>query len=162
MMLCPLAHPPPGLSSPISPFSVSPAAEKWSVALPHHPCRVSSVLLAGAKANSPMEKDVSSLPLSWPLRPLYHPVILFWSLSLGNLTRHDSATPSKHSHVVKDKIKSPSKKSMSKKKTKSYMSEINGGGDPVTALALRPGSQSADERRARVERELAAAASAQL
>ncbi|KAK7947745.1 uncharacterized protein PG986_008631 [Apiospora aurea] len=73
---------------------------------------------------------------------------------------YGGAAPSKHSHAVTDQIKSPSKKSMSKKKTKSYMAEINGGGDPVTALALRSGSQSADERRAKVERELAAAAPA--
>ncbi|KAK8076861.1 hypothetical protein PG996_003031 [Apiospora saccharicola] len=55
---------------------------------------------------------------------------------------YEGAAPSKPPHTIKDNTKSPSKKSMSQKKTKSYMSEINAGGDPVTALALRPGSSS--------------------
>ncbi|KAK8133367.1 hypothetical protein PG984_005379 [Apiospora sp. TS-2023a] len=68
----------------------------------------------------------------------------------------EGAAPSKPPHTIKDRTESPSKKSMSEKKTKSYMSEINGGGDPVTALNLRPGSPSTStaERRAKVQHEM--------
>ncbi|KAK8108290.1 uncharacterized protein PG998_010303 [Apiospora kogelbergensis] len=48
---------------------------------------------------------------------------------------------------------------MAEKRTGSYMSDKNGGGDPVTALSLRleSSSQSTAERQAKVEREMAAA-----
>ncbi|KAK8009355.1 hypothetical protein PG991_011906 [Apiospora marii] len=69
---------------------------------------------------------------------------------------YGGATPSKPSHAIHEKVKS-SKKSIAKGKVDSFMSTINGGGDPVTAVALRPGSSSgsAAERRARIEREMA-------
>ncbi|KAK8133396.1 hypothetical protein PG984_005408 [Apiospora sp. TS-2023a] len=72
---------------------------------------------------------------------------------------YGGATPIKPSHAIKDQVQSPSKKSMSKRNTKSYISTKNGGGDPVTALALRSesSSQSTADRQARVAREMAAA-----
>ncbi|KAK8130750.1 hypothetical protein PG999_003130 [Apiospora kogelbergensis] len=50
-------------------------------------------------------------------------------------------------------------RSMTEKRTYSYISAKNGGGDPVTALALRPesSSESTAKRQANVERETAAA-----
>ncbi|KAK8861825.1 hypothetical protein PGQ11_008060 [Apiospora arundinis] len=53
---------------------------------------------------------------------------------------------------------SPSKTSTSKKAVKSYMSKTNGGGDPVTALSLRPDSPSTSvsKRHTKVQREMAA------
>ncbi|KAK8095038.1 hypothetical protein PG997_001723 [Apiospora hydei] len=53
--------------------------------------------------------------------------------------------------------KSPSRSAMSRKAVGSYMSTTNGGGDPVTALALRPRSSSKSssaDRQARVQREM--------
>ncbi|KAK8133387.1 hypothetical protein PG984_005399 [Apiospora sp. TS-2023a] len=52
-----------------------------------------------------------------------------------------------------------SKSSMSRKAVKSYMSTKNEGGDPVTALAVRPESskKSSADRQAKVERDVAAA-----
>lgn len=48
---------------------------------------------------------------------------------------------------------------MSRKAVKSYLSTKNEGGDPVTALALRPNHsvKSSADRQARVERNVAAA-----
>ncbi|KAK7921490.1 hypothetical protein PG985_009512 [Apiospora marii] len=53
----------------------------------------------------------------------------------------------------------PPKKLLSEKNTKLHMSSKNSGGDPVTALALRPesSSYSATERQERVAREMAEA-----
>ncbi|KAK8009354.1 hypothetical protein PG991_011905 [Apiospora marii] len=72
---------------------------------------------------------------------------------------YGGATPSKPFHAIKASTRDPSKKSMSKRNTKAYMSTKNGGGDPVTALALRPesSSQSTTERQERVTREMAEA-----
>ncbi|KAK7921491.1 hypothetical protein PG985_009513 [Apiospora marii] len=66
------------------------------------------------------------------------------------------------SYAINEKAKS-SKKSISKGRVESYMSTVNGGGDPVTAVALRPVSpiRSTTDRQARVEREVSNA-SAQL
>ncbi|KAK8026264.1 hypothetical protein PG990_004087 [Apiospora arundinis] len=49
--------------------------------------------------------------------------------------------------------KSSSKKSMSRDKVKEFMSTKDSGGDPVTALALRPGgsSKSTADRQAKVK-----------
>ncbi|KAK8087474.1 hypothetical protein PG994_002448 [Apiospora phragmitis] len=51
-----------------------------------------------------------------------------------------------------------SRTEISRNNVQSYMATKNSGGDPVTALALRPdsSSQSAAERQARVQREMAA------
>ncbi|KAK8038502.1 hypothetical protein PG993_006913 [Apiospora rasikravindrae] len=70
---------------------------------------------------------------------------------------HDSEPHSKPSHFVADNTRSPSKSSMSRKNVNSYMNSKNGGGDPVTALSLRPSSSdSVADRRAKVEREMTA------
>ncbi|KAK8087475.1 hypothetical protein PG994_002449 [Apiospora phragmitis] len=70
---------------------------------------------------------------------------------------HNSETHSKPSHFVSENTRSPSKTSMSQRNVKSYMKTTNGGGDPVTALSLRPSSStSAANRQAKVEREMAA------
>ncbi|KAK8133388.1 hypothetical protein PG984_005400 [Apiospora sp. TS-2023a] len=69
-------------------------------------------------------------------------------------------TPHKHSHAVARKKKSPSETSMSRKAVKAYLSTPNEGGDPVTAMALRPGSSSKNssaDRQARVQHEMDAA-----
>ncbi|KAK7921696.1 hypothetical protein PG985_009718 [Apiospora marii] len=69
-------------------------------------------------------------------------------------------TPHKHWHAVAKKNKSPSEKSMSRKAVKTYLSTSNEGGDPVTAMALRPGSsseKSSADRQARVQHEMDAA-----
>ncbi|KAK8133397.1 hypothetical protein PG984_005409 [Apiospora sp. TS-2023a] len=86
---------------------------------------------------------------------------------------YGGATPSKPSRIINEKpnssesSKTPkksseskkSKKSISKGKVDSYMSTVNEGGDPVTAISLRPGipTQSAAKRLARVESEMAKA-----
>ncbi|KAK7947744.1 uncharacterized protein PG986_008630 [Apiospora aurea] len=63
---------------------------------------------------------------------------------------------SKPSHFVADSTESPSKASIPSKNVKSYIKSKNGGGDP-TALALRPSlSDSVADRRAKVERDMAA------
>ncbi|KAK8026263.1 hypothetical protein PG990_004086 [Apiospora arundinis] len=70
------------------------------------------------------------------------------------------ATSSASSHtIVADSATSLPRKSMFKERVDSYMSTKNGGGDPVTALSLRPetSSQSTAERQAKVDREMAAA-----
>ncbi|KAK8038503.1 hypothetical protein PG993_006914 [Apiospora rasikravindrae] len=71
------------------------------------------------------------------------------------------ATPSKPSHAIAAQTGSPSKESMAKKQTRSYMSTKNGGGNSVTALALRPetSAQSTAQRLERVAREMAEATS---
>ncbi|KAK8095041.1 hypothetical protein PG997_001726 [Apiospora hydei] len=70
----------------------------------------------------------------------------------GNSEHH-----SKPSHFVSENTRSPSKSSISRKHVNSYMKSKNGGGDPVTALALRPtSSQSAADRQAKVKREMSA------
>lgn len=54
-------------------------------------------------------------------------------------------------------MKSSSKASISQKVMESYMSETNGGSDPVSALSLRPSpSKSIAHRQAKVDREVAA------
>ncbi|KAK8009357.1 hypothetical protein PG991_011908 [Apiospora marii] len=66
-------------------------------------------------------------------------------------------TPFKPSHVVAENTSSPSKASMSRMNVKSYMESKNGGGDPVTALSLRPSSpKSVTDRQTKVQREMAA------
>ncbi|KAK7921492.1 hypothetical protein PG985_009514 [Apiospora marii] len=66
-------------------------------------------------------------------------------------------TPFKRSHVVAENTSSPSKASMARKNVKSYIESKNGGGDPVTALSLRPSSsKSVTDRQAKVQREMAA------
>ncbi|KAK7981239.1 hypothetical protein PG989_013696 [Apiospora arundinis] len=78
----------------------------------------------------------------------------------GSYDRSNSAISPASSHtIVADSATPSSKKSISKKRTDSYMSTKNGGGDPVTALSLRPetSSQSMAERQAKVDREIAAA-----
>ncbi|KAK8095039.1 hypothetical protein PG997_001724 [Apiospora hydei] len=67
-------------------------------------------------------------------------------------------TPPKTHNVITASIESPSKTETSRDNTQSYMATKNGGGDPVTALALRSesASQSTAERQARVKREVTA------
>ncbi|KAK7947746.1 uncharacterized protein PG986_008632 [Apiospora aurea] len=68
------------------------------------------------------------------------------------------ATPSKTPDVITTSTEPPSKSETSRSSVHSYMSTKNGGGDPVSALALRSesSSQSAAERQAKVQREMAA------
>ncbi|KAK7977169.1 hypothetical protein PG996_003239 [Apiospora saccharicola] len=54
-------------------------------------------------------------------------------------------------------MRSPNKASISQQNVASYMSETNGGGDPVTALSLRPPkANNIADRRAKVDKEVAA------
>ncbi|KAK8009356.1 hypothetical protein PG991_011907 [Apiospora marii] len=70
---------------------------------------------------------------------------------------YDGSTPPKPLNSITAQTNPTSKKSMAKKQTQSYISTKYGGGDPVTALALRPESsaQSITQRQGRLERELA-------
>ncbi|KAK8133399.1 hypothetical protein PG984_005411 [Apiospora sp. TS-2023a] len=53
-------------------------------------------------------------------------------------------------------MKSPNKASISQQNVASYMSETDGGGDPVTALSLRPSpARNIADRRAKVNQEVA-------
>ncbi|KAK7921493.1 hypothetical protein PG985_009515 [Apiospora marii] len=63
----------------------------------------------------------------------------------------------KPSHFVAQDTESSSKASMSQQNVASYMSETNGGGDPVTALSLRPSTKNIANRRAKVNQDVAAA-----
>lgn len=45
---------------------------------------------------------------------------------------------------------------MKQQNVASYMSETNGGGDPVTALSLRPSTKNIADRRAKVNHDVAA------
>ncbi|KAK7977170.1 hypothetical protein PG996_003240 [Apiospora saccharicola] len=66
-------------------------------------------------------------------------------------------TPSKPSHFVTENTSSPPKRSISRKNVKSYIESKDGGGDPVTALTLRPSSsKSITDRQTKVQREMAA------
>ncbi|KAK8009358.1 hypothetical protein PG991_011909 [Apiospora marii] len=69
-------------------------------------------------------------------------------------------TRSKPSHFVTQNIESSSKASISQQNVASYMSEANGGGDPVTALSLRPSTKNTADRRAKVNQDVAAALTA--
>ncbi|KAK8108289.1 uncharacterized protein PG998_010302 [Apiospora kogelbergensis] len=68
------------------------------------------------------------------------------------------AAPSKPSHAIATQTSSYSKKSMSRDNVNKFMSTKNSGGDPVTALALRPGgsSKSSADRQAQVASEVEA------
>ncbi|KAK8026265.1 hypothetical protein PG990_004088 [Apiospora arundinis] len=71
---------------------------------------------------------------------------------------YEGKTPSKHLNAIAATIGSPPQAQTSRDNVRSYLSTKNSGGDPVTALALRPEStpQSAAERLAAVERNIAA------
>ncbi|KAK8026262.1 hypothetical protein PG990_004085 [Apiospora arundinis] len=74
-----------------------------------------------------------------------------------------SATSIGSSHIITaNSATSPSSSelSLARRRTDAYMSTKNGGGDPVTALALRPSpSTSATDRQAQVKREMEASMS---
>ncbi|KAK6824549.1 hypothetical protein PG987_012043 [Apiospora arundinis] len=67
-------------------------------------------------------------------------------------------TLSKHLNAIAATIGSPLQAQTSRDNVRSYLSTKNSGGDPVTALALRPESppQSVAERLAAVEHEIEA------
>ncbi|KAK8861827.1 hypothetical protein PGQ11_008062 [Apiospora arundinis] len=80
---------------------------------------------------------------------------------MGSSSNHSlhGETPKKPSHAVSRKTKTTSsEKSMSRDRVMDFMSTKNSGGDPVTALALRPGgsSKSTADRQAKVESDVEA------